>query len=209
MATAPLYKSDGSTGPKVTLNKAVFDVEPNAGLVHQIAVSMLQNKRQGNHETKTRAEVSGGGKKPYAQKGTGNARHGSSREPQMRGGGTVWGPHKRSYRQGVPIRMKRKALCCVLTDRVRNDALCVVESFGKGSKPKTKPVAELVSKINPEGRKALIVAPEHNPALLASARNLPRVTVRTAADLNVLDVLEARRVIVLKDALKRLEERLA
>jgi large subunit ribosomal protein L4 len=209
MATAPSYKADGSEGPKVKLNKAVFDVEPNVGLVHQIAVSMMLNKRMGNHETKTRDEVRGGGKKPYAQKGTGNARHGSSREPQMRGGGTVWGPHKHSYRQGVPIRMKRKALCCVLTDRVRNDALCVIDAFGSGKSPKTKPVADFVAKINPEGRKALIVAPEHNPALLASARNLPRVTVRTAADLNVLDVLGARRVIVMKDALARLEERLA
>jgi len=209
MASAPSYKADGSEGPKIKLNAAVFDVEPNAGLVHQIAVSMMLNKRMGNHETKTRAEVSGGGKKPYAQKGTGNARHGSSREPQMRGGGTVWGPHKHSYRQGVPVRMKRKALCCVLTDRLRNDALCVIDGFGKSASPKTKPVADLVAKLNPEGRKALIVTPEHNPALLASARNLSRVAVTTAADLNVLDVLGARRVIVLKGALARLEERLS
>lgn len=208
MASAPSYKKDGSEGPKIKLNAAVFDVEPNAGLVHQIAVSMMQNKRMGNHETKTRGEVSGGGKKPYAQKGTGNARHGSSREPLMRGGGTVWGPHKRSYRQGVPIAMKRKALCCVLTDRLRNDALVVVDGFGDGAAPKTKPVADFVAKINPEGRKALIVTPENSPALVASARNLSRVTVTTAADLNVLDVLGARRVIVMKDALPRLEERL-
>jgi large subunit ribosomal protein L4 len=209
MATAPYYTSDGSDGPKVKLNKAVFDVEPNAGLVHQVAVCMMLNVRHGNHATKTRGEVRGGGKKPYAQKGTGNARHGSTREPQMRGGGTVWGPHPRSYRRGIPLGMKRKALCCVLTDRVRNDALCVIEGFGEATKPRTRPVAELVAKINPEGRKALIVAPEHDAALVASARNLPRVTVRTAADLNALDVLSARRVIVVKDALKRLEERLA
>jgi large subunit ribosomal protein L4 len=92
---------------------------------------------------------------------------------------------------------------------VRNDALCVIEGFGEGATPKTKPVAEFVAKINPEGRKALIVAAEHNPALITSTRNLERVTVRTAADLNVLDVLSARRVIVMKDALARLEERLA
>jgi len=209
MASAPSYKADGSAGAKIKLNGAVFDVEPNAGLVHQIAVSMMLNKRMGNHETKTRAEVSGGGKKPYAQKGTGNARHGSSREPQMRGGGTVWGPHKHSYRQGIPVRMKRKALCCLLTDRVRNDALCVVDGFGDPASPKTKPVADLVAKVNPEGRKALIISPEHNPGLVASARNLERVKVTTAAELNVLDVLGARRVIVIKDALSRLEERLA
>jgi large subunit ribosomal protein L4 len=209
MASAPSYKADGSAGPKVELNAAVFDVEPNEGLVHQIAVSMMENKRHGNHETKTRAQVRGGGKKPYAQKGTGNARHGSSREPQMRGGGTVWGPHKRSHRQGVPVRMKRKALCCVLTDRLRNDALCVIDGIGDTATPKTKPVADLVAQLNPEGRKALIVSGENNAALVASARNLTRVNVTTAADLNVLDVLGARRVIVLKDALARLEERLA
>jgi len=208
MASARLYKSDGSEGSRIQLNKAVFDVEPNEGLVHQVAMVMLNNKRAGTHQTKTRGEVSGGGKKPYAQKGTGNARHGSIREPQMKGGGTVFGPHPRSYRQDVNLKMKRKALCCMLTDRLRNDALCVIEGV-KGSTPKAKPVADLVAKIAPERRKTLLVAAADDKNLIASVRNLEGLTVRTALDLNAVDVLHARKVIVVKDALARLEERLA
>jgi len=202
-----MYKSDGTEAARVQLNKAVFDVEPNDGLVHQVAMVLLSNKRAGTHDTKTRGEVSGGGKKPYAQKGTGNARHGSIREPQMKGGGTVWGPHPRSYRMDVNLKMRRKALCCMLSDRVRNEALCVVEGM-KGTTPKAKPVADLVSKLAPEGRKTLLVAPDHDKNLIASVRNLTGLTVRTAGDVNAVDVLNARRVIVFKDALKRLEERL-
>ncbi len=208
MASARMYKSDGSEAARIELNKAVFDVEPNEGLVHQVAMVLLNNKRAGTHQTKTRGEVRGGGKKPYAQKGTGNARHGSIREPQMKGGGTVWGPHPRSYRQDVNLKMRRKALCCMLTDRVRNDALCVIEGF-EGTTPKSKPVAELVAKIAPERRKTLLVAAVGDKNLIASVRNLTGLTVRTALDLNALDVLHARKVIVVKDALARLEERLA
>ncbi len=208
MASARMYKSDGSEAARIELNKAVFDVEPNDGLVHQVAMVLLNNKRAGTHQTKTRGEVRGGGRKPYAQKGTGNARHGSIREPQMKGGGTVWGPHPRSYRQDVNLKMRRKALCCMLTDRVRNDALCVIEGF-EGTTPKSKPVAELVAKIAPERRKTLLVAAVGDKNLIASVRNLTGLTVRTALDLNALDVLHARKVIVVKDALARLEERLA
>ena len=208
MASARMYKSDGTEAARIQLNKAVFDVEPNEGLVHQVAMVLLNNKRAGTHQTKTRGEVSGGGKKPYAQKGTGNARHGSIREPQMKGGGTVWGPHPRSYRQDVNLKMRRKALCCMLTDRLRNDALCVIEGF-KGTMPKAKPVADLVAKIAPERRKTLLVAAVDDKNLIASVRNLTGLTVRTALDLNAVDVLHARKVIVVKDALARLEERLA
>lgn len=208
MASAKLYKADGSEGAKVQLNAAVFDVDVNEPLVHQVATALLNNQRQGNAETKTRREVRGGGRKPYRQKGTGNARHGSTREPEMRGGGTVFGPHRRSYRQEVPVRMKRKALCCVLTDRVRNEALCVLDGF-QIETPKTAPVADLVAKLSPEGRRTLLVASDHQPALVASTRNLQGLTIRTAADVNALDVLQARRIIVLKDALSKLEERLA
>ncbi|MEX2014988.1 MAG: 50S ribosomal protein L4, partial [Candidatus Hydrogenedentales bacterium] len=120
MASAKVYKLDGSEGASVRLNDAVFDVELNTGLVHQVVTALRNNQRHGTHETKTRKDVRGGGIKPYRQKGTGRARHGSIREPQMKGGGTVWGPHMRSYRQDVPLKMRRKALCCVLSDRTRN-----------------------------------------------------------------------------------------
>lgn len=207
MASAKLYSKDGQEKASLELNDAIFGVAPNMPLVHQVTMALLSNKRQGNHETKTRGEVSGGGIKPYRQKGTGRARHGSTREPQMKGGGTVWGPHKRSYRKQAPLKMRRKALCCVLSDRARNNALAVLEDFTL-DKPKTKPIAELYATLVPEGRKTLLVTPKYDANILVSARNVPRLTVRTACDLNALDVLDARRVILMQGALTTLEERL-
>ena len=207
MASVKVYKADGTAGQSTKLNDAIFDVEPNTGLVHQVAVALMNNRRQGNAETRTRKDVRGGGRKPFAQKGTGRARQGSTREPHMRGGGTVFGPHRRSYRTKVPAKMRRKALCCVLTDRLRNEQLCVLEGFSVDS-PKTQPISEMWTNLAPEGRKTLLVAQETDTNLLASSRNLPRLTVRTAADVNALDVLDAKRVIVLKEALSVLEERL-
>lgn len=207
MASAKVYSADGNEGGSAQLSDAIFDVEPNIGLVHQVAMALMNNKREGNAETKVRWQVRGGGKKPFAQKGTGRARQGSSREPHMRGGGTVFGPHKRSYRTKVPLKMRRKALCCVLTDRVRDDQLCVLEGLNLEGQ-KTKPLADLWAKLAPEGRKTLLVAPDNNRDLVASSRNLPRLTIRTAADVNALDVLDAKRVVVLKDALSVLEGRL-
>lgn len=207
MASVKVYKADGSSGGSEKLNDAIFDVEPNMGLVHQVAVALMNNARQGNAETRTRREVRGGGRKPFAQKGTGRARQGSSREPQMRGGGTVFGPHRRSYRSKVPTKMRRRALCCVLTDRLRNDRLCVLDGFNVDT-PKTRPVLEMWKNLVPEGRKTLLVAPGSDTNLLMSSRNLPGLIVRTAADVNTLDVLDSKRVIVLKDALRVLEERL-
>jgi large subunit ribosomal protein L4 len=208
MASTTVYKSDGSEGATVDLNDAVFGIEPNVGLVHQVAMALLANKRQGNAETKTRKEVRGGGRKPFRQKGTGNARQGSTREPHMRGGGTVFGPHKRSYRQQVPLKMRRKALCCVLTDRVRGEQLCVLEGLAS-EQPKTSSMADLLNKVSPDGRKTLIITNETSESVLASSRNIPRLTVRTAADVNALDVLSARRVVCVQDALATLEARLS
>ncbi len=207
MASVKTYTADGTAGKNATLNDAVFDVEPNMGLVHQVAVALMSNQRQGNAETRVRKDVRGGGRKPFAQKGTGRARQGSSREPHMRGGGTVFGPHRRSYRSKVLAKMRRKALCCVLTDRVRNEQLCVLEGFSVDTS-KTQPVFEMWKNLAPEGRKTLLVAQVADANLLASSRNIPRLTVRTAADVNALDVLDAKRVIVLKEALSVLEERL-
>ncbi|PCJ56127.1 MAG: 50S ribosomal protein L4 [Candidatus Hydrogenedentota bacterium] len=208
MASTKVYKSDGSEGSTVDLNDAVFDIEPNVGLVHQVAMALLANKRQGNAETKTRKEVRGGGRKPFRQKGTGNARQGSTREPHMRGGGVVFGPHKRSYRQEVPLKMRRKALCCVLTDRVRSEQLCVLEGLAD-EQPKTSPMVDLLEKVSPEGRKTLLITNGTSDAVLTSSRNIPRLTVRTATDVNALDVLSARRVVCVQDALATLEARLS
>ncbi len=208
MASAKVYSADGKEGSSVELNSAVFDVELNGPLVHQVAVALMNNKREGNHETKVRKEVRGGGAKPFSQKGTGRARQGSTREPHMRGGGVVFGPHKRSYRQNTPVKMRRKALCCALSDRVRNDQLRVLDTLSVDS-PKTKPVSDLFDSLSDDGRKMLLVTAKNETTLVTSARNIPRLRVSTAADVNVLDVLDAKRVVVLQDALPLLEERLS
>jgi large subunit ribosomal protein L4 len=208
MASVKVYKMDGSESGTLDLNAAVFEADSNGPLVHVVAVALQNAKRQGNHETKTRSEVRGGGKKPFRQKGTGSARRGSTREPHLKGGGTVFGPHKRSYRQNVTTAVKRRALCCVLSDRVRNESLSVLEEVSF-AEPKTKPFAEMVQALAPGHKKTLVVTSEANPNVLLSARNLPRVNVQTASDLNALDVLDAPRVLVEKAAVAQLEARLA
>ncbi len=207
MASAKVFKMDGSEAGTLDLDTAVFDVQPNETLVHEVVLALRNAKRQGNAQTKNRSQVSGGGKKPYRQKGTGNARHGSTREPQMRGGGVVWGPKKRSYRQSVPTAFRRKALCCVLSDRVRKDALCVLDSLACDS-PKTKPFADMVGKLSPDGKKTLFVTVETDDNVALSARNLNRVALKRASDLNALDVLSYGRVVLVRDAVAKLEERL-
>ncbi len=208
MASAKVYKMDGSESGSVELNDAIFGVEVNPALVHQVAVALMNARRQGTASTKTRKEVRGGGAKPFRQKGLGRARQGSSREPQMRGGGTVFGPHPRSYRQDIPVSFRRKALCCMLSDRVRQESLCILDSLTLES-PKTKEMAKIVGSVARPARKTLVITAETNQNVLLSARNLPRVNVTTASDLNALDILDATKVIVLQDAISKLEERLS
>lgn len=208
MATAKKYNMEGAEVGSVDLNDAVFNVPANAVLVHQVVKALQNAKRQGNAKTKERSEVSGGGKKPYRQKGTGNARHGSTREPQMKGGGTVFGPRPRSYRDDVPLKMRRKALSIVLSDRVRTSSLLVLDKL-ECAQPKTKPFAAMVGKLSPGGKKTLFVTPETNENVMLSARNVEKVTLRRAGDLNALDVLNAARVVVVQDALSILEKRLS
>ncbi len=208
MASAKLYSMEGSEVGAAELPDAVFGVDPNPQLLREVVLALRNGQRQGNAETKTRKEVRGGGRKPYRQKGTGNARHGSTREPQMRGGGVVFGPHKRSYRQQIPVKAKRKALCCALSERVRQDQLIVLESLGY-SEPKTKSMSKLNEQLSPNGKRTLYVTAAPDRAVMLSARNLPKVHVLTAADVNALDILNAARVVVAKDAVDALQERLA
>jgi large subunit ribosomal protein L4 len=208
MASAKMYNLQGDEVGSVELSDGVFAVEAPEQLVHEVVVALQANKRQGTHDTKTRSEVRGGGRKPYRQKGTGNARHGSTREPQMRGGGTVFGPTPRSYRQNVPTKARRRALAAVLTSRLRNEQLVVLESAAVDA-PKTKPVAAMVEKISGKGRPTLFVMPDVNTNFVLSSRNIPKVAVKTAADVNALDVLRAQRVVVVRDAVAKLEERLS
>lgn len=208
MALLPTVNTQGAVTGHVNVSDDIFNVDPNTGLIHDVVVAFQANQRQGTHKTKVRSEVSGGGVKPFRQKGTGRARQGSIREPQMKGGGTVHGPVPRDYRQYVTPVVRRKALCMVLTDRVRDEKLSVLQGLNI-SAPKTKDFAAMVSKIATEGRKTLIITPEHDENVYRSSRNMPRVKVRTAADVNAVDVLDAVRIIVQEEALPKLEERLS
>jgi large subunit ribosomal protein L4 len=208
MASAKIFNMQGKEVGTAELSDAVFSVEPNATVTHQVVTGYLSAQRQGNHETKTRSEVSGGGIKPMRQKGTGRARRGSIREPVLRGGGTVWGPHKRSYRKKVTTGYKRKALCCALSDRVRQEALCLLDQVTV-NQPQVKPVMEMLASLALTGKKTLFVMPQVEPVFLKSTGNVPRVTVRTASDVNAMDVLNAQAVVVVQGALSILEERLA
>jgi len=198
---------EGQELGQVELNDAVFGVDMNPSLVHEVAKALMTARRQGNAETKTRKYVSGGGIKPFRQKGTGRARQGSTREPQMKGGGTVWGPHKRSYRQDVPLRVRRQALRCMLSDRVRSDSVCVLDRLAFET-PKTRNFAAMLDLIAPDRRRTLFVTAGSDKNVQLSARNLQKVAVCTAADLNALDVLNATRIVLVRDAITKLEERL-
>lgn len=208
MASLTTVNTQGAVTGTVEANDAVFNVEPNTGLIHDVVVAFQANQRQGTHKTKVRSEVSGGGVKPFRQKGTGRARQGSIREPQMKGGGTVHGPVPRDYRQYVTPVVRRKALCMALTDRVRDQKLSVLQGLSIAA-PKTKDFDQMLGKVASEGRKTLIITPEIDQNVILSSRNIPRVTIRTAADVNAVDVLDAVRVIVQAEALPKLEERLS
>jgi large subunit ribosomal protein L4 len=208
MASLKIVNVRGEEQGQVEASDAVFNVEPNETLVHDVVVALQANRRQGTHCTKTRKDVSGGGAKPFRQKGTGRARQGSSREPQMRGGGTVHGPVPHKYRHDVSKQVRRQALCVMLSDRARGERLSVVKGMNFDT-IKTKPVADMLDLVSREGRKTLLVTADHDATLLLSARNIARMTVRTAAEVNTLDVISAVRVVVQEEALAKLEERLA
>lgn len=208
MASLKIVDMRGQDQGHVDASDAVFAAEPNETLVHNVVVALQSNRRQGTHKTKTRKDVSGGGAKPFRQKGTGRARQGSSREPQMKGGGTVHGPVPRKYKHDVSKQVRRQALCIALSARARGERLSVLKGM-QFEGIKTKPVAEMLDQVSKEGRKTLLVTAEYDPTLLLSARNIARMTVRTAAEVNTLDVLAAVRVVVQEEALAKLEERLA
>ncbi len=204
MAEAQVYSLAGEALETVQLPDRVFGVPLNEAVVHQAVVRQLADRRQGTHDTKTRGEVEGGGAKPWRQKGTGRARQGSTRAPQWRKGGAVFGPHPRSYRQEMPVKMRRLAVRCVLSDKAANNALKVIEDFNL-DEPKTKLAASLLRSIG-VGRSALVLLHESNANAWKSLRNLPRVKVMRAQQVNVLDMLNHESLVVTRDGLKIVEE---
>ncbi len=207
MVTLKTLNMQGVAQDAVEANDAVFDVNVSDTLVHDVVVGLMAALRQGNHKTKERAEVAGGGQKPYRQKGTGRARRGSTRDPLLRGGGTIFGPRPRSYRPNTSVAMKRKALCGLLSDRARSERLCVLDALTI-EQPKTKTVADMLDSVAPDRRRTLLVTADYDRNVLLSSRNIPNVKVRTAAELNALDVIHASHVVLQKEAVGKLEERL-
>ena len=183
----------------VDLPAEIFDVQTNVPLLHQVVVAQLAAARQGTHKTKTRAEVSGAGRKPFKQKGTGRARQGSIRAPQMTGGGVVHGPTPRDYSQRTPKKMKAAALRGALSDRARNNRIHVVESIVTGSAPSTK-AAQTVLRGLTERKNLLVVLDRTDELTARSVRNLPGVHMIYADQLNTYDVLVSDDVVFTKDA---------
>ncbi len=191
----------GKKAGTVVLPGSIFDVPTNIPLMHQVVVAQLAAARQGTHATKTRGDVAGGGKKPFRQKGTGNARQGSIRAPHFTGGGVVHGPQPRDYDQRTPKKMKQGALRSALSDRARADRIHVVTALFEGEKPSTKAALAALRAIV-EDRQALVVLERGNELTALSLRNVPEVHVLWADQLNTYDVLDADDIVFTQAALE-------
>lgn len=207
MANVTLYKQDGSENGTVELNDAIWAVEPNENVVFDAVVMQRASLRQGTHAVKNRSAVSGGGRKPWRQKGTGRARQGSIRSPQWRGGGIVFGPTPRSYAYKLPKKVRRLAIKSVLSQKVLDGDLVVVDGLSFDA-PKTKAFLNVLDglKVND---KALVVLEDGNDVAAKAARNLPNVKVVPAEGINVLDVVDYKKLILTQSALQKIEEVLA
>jgi len=203
MANVAIYNMEGKEVGTMELNDAVFGVEINEHLVHLAAVGQLANKRQGTQKAKTRSEVSGGGRKPWRQKGTGHARQGSTRAPQWTGGGVVFAPVPRDYTVKMNKKEKRAALKSVLTSRVQENKLVVVDEL-KFEEIKTKKMQGVLDALNV--KKALIVLKDNDQNVLLSARNIADVRTVLTSTLNVFDILKYDTVVVTKAAVENIEE---
>lgn len=200
----PVHNLSGEVIDHIELNDDVFGVPPNQAVVHQALVRQLANARQGTASTKTRAQVSGGGRKPFRQKGTGRARRGSSRSPLLRGGGVAFGPHPRSYRQAMPKKMRRLALRCILSSKVAEGEMVVVEGLTL-EEPRTKEMARILAALGVSSS-ALIVTAEPDVNVYKSARNLEKIKTLPANLLNVVDLLSHRILMITVAGVRRVEE---
>ena len=203
MPTVGLFNKEGNKIEDIQLNDNIFAVEVNADAMHQVVVALLANKRQGTQSAKTRAEVRGGGIKPWRQKGTGRARQGSIRAPQWIKGGVVFAPKPRDYRMSIPKSMRRVAMLSALTSKVQNDEMVVLDSLTLEA-PKTKEIVKMLNAFN--AKKTLIVTAEANETVYKSARNIEGVAVLPVNNINVYDLLKYSKVIMTKDAVSKIEE---
>ena len=203
MANVSVYNMKGKEVGTIELNDAVFGVEVNEHLVHMAVVQQLANKRQGTQKAKTRAEVSGGGRKPWRQKGTGHARQGSTRAPQWTGGGVVFAPTPRDYSFKLNKKEKRAALKSALTSKVQDSKLIVIDEL-KFDEIKTKNFVEVMN--NLKVQKGLVVIAENDANVVMSARNVADVDTTLVNTINVYDVMKAKTVVLTKDAVAKIEE---
>ncbi|NLC75045.1 MAG: 50S ribosomal protein L4 [Clostridiales bacterium] len=204
MANVSVYNMEGKEVGKIDLNDAVFGVTVNEHLVHMAVVQFLDDRRQGTQKAKTRSEVSGGGRKPWRQKGTGHARQGSTRSPQWTGGGTVFAPTPRDYSFKMNKKEKRAALQSALTDSVNENKLIVLDDL-KLDDIKTKDFAKVLENLKISG-KALFVLGDNDKNVVCSARNIPAVKTAQTSELNVYDVVNAKTLVITKDAVVKIEE---
>ncbi|MFB3881290.1 MAG: 50S ribosomal protein L4 [Armatimonadota bacterium] len=207
MATVPIYDREGSQTGELSLADEVFGVRPNRALLHQVVVAAQAALRQGSHDTKTRGEVAGSTRKLWRQKGTGRARVGDRRSPSRSGGGVAMGPHPRSYRQRLPRAAKIEGLRSALSAQVESGALLVLESL-ELPEAKTKLLKGVLDSVGVGGR-ALLVLAAPDEVVWRSGRNIPGLAIMPASDVNALDVISARKVVVLREAIAALEARLS
>lgn len=207
MANITLFKQDGSQAGEITLNDEVFAIEPNENAIYDVVIMQQASLRQGTHKVKGRSEVSGGGRKPWRQKGTGRARQGSIRSPQWVGGGRAFGPTPRSYAYKLPRKVRRLALRSALSNKVAENNFIVVDELAFET-PKTKLFQEVLNNLQVEN-KVLVVINKDNDNAQLSARNLPNVKVVDENNVNAFDLVNSEKVIITKAALSNVEEVLA
>jgi len=207
MPKVALYNVQGSQVGEIELNDEVFGVEPNESVVHEAVVMQMASWRQGTHCTKSRGEVRGGGRKPWKQKGTGRARVGTIRSPLWRGGAIVFGPKPRSYKYSIPRKKRRLALKSVLSSKVLDNDIIVLDSLSFDV-PKTKEMVKVLDALKVD-KKALIVTADVDENVMRSARNIQGMTPVAASNINVYDLLNHNKLIITKDAIAKVEEVLA
>ncbi|WP_432362166.1 50S ribosomal protein L4 [Sporosarcina sp. UB5] len=204
MPKVSVLSQTGSSVGEIELNEAIFGIEPNEAVLFEALVQQRASLRQGNHKVKTRAEVAGGGRKPWRQKGTGRARQGSIRSPQWRGGGIVFGPSQRSYSYKLPKKVRRLALLSALSTKVRDEEIIVLDGLTFDA-PKTKEFTKVLADLSID-KKALFVTADLDEAVALSARNIPGISVVTANGINVLDLVAHDKLVITKDAVQKIEE---
>ncbi len=198
---ATIYNQEGEKIEEMELPRKIFSVPLNPNLVHQVVVAQMANRRQGTAHTKTRGEVSGGGRKPWRQKGTGRARHGSIRSPHWKGGGTVFGPRKeKKYEQKINKKMRKKALCMLLSEKARRHLMIVLEGLHV-EQPRTRLLHSLLQKLPCDQKNSLLALPAFDKNTILAARNLPSIQTMQAKDLNVLDLINARYLVMPKESI--------